>query len=272
MKLRLIISSLTLLAAPVAAHDVWLQPMRFQIAPNAPLGATFLIGHAEYRDRWSNNDRIIQLNDIYTGGKLDRRSDLQNGGAFDFVSRLTVPGIHVLAMQSNYAFSELPAIRFNDYAKAEGLALILAARQRSGATQAPGRERYSRRAKSLIQVGPQTAANQQIATRPIGLKLEIVPDRNPYALNASRMLPVHVLYNGERLANATVMLTDVGHDSKPVSVAITDRAGRANFRIPVSGNWLLNVIWSEPLAGDPKFDFDTTFSSLTFGYGTAATR
>ncbi len=266
MKLRLITLSLALLAAPVAAHDFWLQPMRFQIAPNAPLGATFLIGHAELRDRWNNNDRVIQLSDIFTGGRIDRRRDLQNGGAFDFVSRLAPPGIHVFGMQSNYAFSDLPAIRFNDYAKAEGLALVLAARNRTGKTAAPGRERYSRRAKSLIQVGPQTAANQQIATRPIGLKLEIVPDRNPYVLDASRMLPVHVLYNGQRLANATVKLTDLANDAKPVAVAITDRAGRARFRVPASGNWLLNVIWSEPLGSDPKFDFDTTFSSLTFGY------
>lgn len=265
MKLRLFTLSLALIAAPAMAHDFWLQPTRFQVAPNAAVGANFLVGHAALRERWNNNDRIVVMKAFRAGGANDLRRDLRTG-ELDLVTRFAAPGIHVLGMQSNYAFSELPAIRFNDYAKEEGLALITAARQRPGNGAKPGRERYSRRAKSLIQVGTQTAANQAIATRPIGLKLEIVPDRNPYALDASRMLPVHVLYNGRRLANATVKLTNLDNDAKPVALATTDRAGRARFRIPAQGKWLLNVVWGEPVTGNAKIDFDTTFSSLTFGY------
>ncbi len=40
----------------------------------------------------------------------------------------------------------------------------------------------------------------------------------------------------------------------------------ATLRVPPVGEWLVNVIWSEPVTGDPKADFDTTFSSLTFGF------
>jgi len=160
----------------------------------------------------------------------------------------------------------LPAIRFNDYAREEGIMPIIAARNAARQTNVPGRERYSRRAKALIQVGQTTAANQALATRPIGLKLEIVPDRNPYALGADRMLPVHVLYNGRRLANATVKLTNLAADERPVAIAVTNRAGQTRFRVPATGTWLINVIWSEPVRGDSKVDFDTTFSSLTFGY------
>ena len=265
MKLRLLTLMLAMTASPVMAHDFWLQPTRFQVAPNDPLSATFLVGHAALRERWNNNDRIVDIKAFFMGGATDLRRDLRTGEV-DLVTRLRAPGIHVLGMQSNHAFSELPALRFNDYAKEEGLALITAARQRLGKGGVAGRERYSRRAKSLVQVGTQTATNQASVTRPIGLKLEIVPDRNPYALDASRMLPVHVLYNGRRLANATVKLTNLGNDAKPVAVAITDRAGRARFRIPAQGKWLLNVVWGEPITGNPRFDFDTTFSSLTFGY------
>ena len=266
MKLRLITLSLAFVAAPVIAHDFWLQPVSFQVGPNAPFSASFLVGHGSFRERWNNNDRIVMMNDFFAGRRVDLRGSLRSGGTVDLVTRFATPGIHVLGMQSNYAFSELPAIRFDDYAKEEGLALIVAARQRAGQAGTAGRERYSRRAKSLIRVGAQTAANQRMATRPIGLQLEIVPDRNPYALDASRMLPVHVLYKGRRLANATVKLTNLANDSKPVAIAVTDRAGRARFRVPATGNWLLNVVWGEPVTGNPRFDFDTTFSSLTFGY------
>ena len=265
MKLRLMIPALALFAAPLMAHDFWLQPARFQVATNTPLGATFLVGHAALRERWNNNARIVVIKDHFAGRAIDLRGALRAGEA-DLVTRFAQPGVHILGMQSNYAFSDLPGIRFNDYAKEEGLVLITAARQRTGKNGVIGRERYSRRAKSMIEVGAQTAANSQFATRPIGLKLEIVPERNPYALDGSRILPVHDLYNGRRLAGATVKLTNLGNDAKPVAIAVTDRSGRARFRIPAAGNWLLNVVWGEPVSGNPRFDFDTTFSSLTFGY------
>jgi uncharacterized GH25 family protein len=72
------------------------------------------------------------------------------------------------------------------------------------------------------------------------------------------------------LPNATVKLTSLEADERPVATAVTDKFGRASFRIPAKGNWLLNVVWAEPI-NDRQVDFDTTFSSLTFGYG-AATR
>lgn len=269
MKFRLAGLALILSATPAIAHDFWLQPRRFQVEPGAPLPATLQVGHGALRQRWGNASRIVMLGDFFNGSRRDRRGDLRSGGPADIVTSFSSPGLHVLALQSSYAFSELPSIRFNDYAKVEGLVLPLAARQRTGASGKVGREKYSRRAKALIQVGPPTPANQAMATRPIGLKLEIVPDRNPYALGRSRMLPLHVLYNGRRLANATVKLTSLEFDSRPIATTVTDRQGRANFRIPAVGDWLLNVIWSEPVNGDSRADFDTTFSSLTFGYDPA---
>ncbi|MEO7411658.1 MAG: DUF4198 domain-containing protein [Sphingomicrobium sp.] len=266
MKIRIAALGLLMAAAPAVGHDFWIQPIRFQVDPGTPIAATFQVGHGKFRDRWNNNQRIVALNDFLRGVPRDLRPQLRNGASYDLATSGAAPGLHVIAMQSNYATSELPAIRFNDYAREEGLAPILAARKAGGNNNAPGRERYSRRAKALVQVGPVTASNQAFATRAIGLKLEIIPDLNPYALGANRMLPVHVLYEGRRLPNATVKLTNLGADERPVAIAVTDRAGRARFRIPTSGAWLINVIWSEPVR-DPNVEFDTTFSSLTFGYG-----
>ena len=272
MKIRIAALCVLMFAVPAAAHDFWIQPTRFEVAPGTAIAFNFQVGHGKFRERWSNNQRIVSLIDFHRGARRDLRPQLRSGGSFDLTTSGAAPGLHVIAMQSNYATSELPAIRFNDYAREEGLVPIMAARRAAGKTTAPGRERYSRRAKALIQVGRATAADQAFATRPIGLKLEIVPDRNPYTLGANRMLPVHVLYNGRRLANATVKLTNLGADERPVAVAVTNRSGQARFRIPANGAWLLNVIWSGPVRNDPKVEFDTTFSSLTFGYDTPVLR
>lgn len=268
MKLRLTCASMILCAAasPLAAHDFWMQPTRFQLAAGDAVEANFLVGHGQFRERWQNNDRIVQLKDFFAGGSSDLRPSLRNAGGADLVARIAPNGLHVLGMQSDPAYSTLPAVRFNDYAKVEGLTLINAFRKQRGLENKDGRERYSRRAKSLVQVGPVAAGDLRLATRPIGLKLEIVPERNPYALDASRRLPVHVLYKGRKLAGATVKLTNLANDAVPVATALTDRQGRVSFRVPATGNWLINVVWGEPISGDSKVDFDTTFSSLTFGY------
>lgn len=269
MKIRIAALGLLMIAVPSAGHDFWIQPAKFQVAPGTPLAFAFEIGHGRFRERWNNNQRIVSLIDFHRGARRDLRPQLRSGGGFDLAVGGATAGLHVIAMQSNYATSELPAIRFNDYAREEGLVPILAARKAGGKTNTPGRERYSRRAKALIQVGPVDPATRAFATRPVGLKLEIVPDRDPYALGANRVLPMHVLYNGRRVPNATVKLTNLGSDERPVAVAVTDRAGQARFRVPATGTWLINVIWSEPVRNDPKVEFDTTFSSLTFGYDRA---
>ena len=268
MKLSSIGLSLILIAGPVAAHDFWLEPRQFQGAAAAPFAMTFQIGHGAARQRYGASDRIVVIQEFSIGQRRDLRAAVRSTGPIDLLTNFATPGVHVIGMQTNYAFSDLPAIRFNNYAKAEGLIPILAERRRAGTEDKAGRERYSRRAKTLVQIGPQTAANQASATLPIGLKLEIVPERNPYNLGATRLLPVRVLYNGRRLANATIKLTNLDADEKPFATVITDHAGRARFRVPATGRWLLNVLWSEPLRGVADADFDTTFSSLTFGYDT----
>lgn len=268
MKKTLAALALALAATSAAAHDFWLQPKAFRYKGAARVPVTVQVGHGAARQRWATDSKRIML---LAGYGPDGRSDLRNGlrrptEPADLIPVFKRPGVHILALQTNHAVSELPPIRFNDYAAMEGLTPAIALRSRNRTTGAPGREIYSRRAKALILIGPASAQGDAMATRPIGLSLEIVPERDPYALGKSRQLPVHVIFEGKRLAGATVKLTSLEFDSKPVATAKTDRNGRAVFQVPPVGEWLINVIWTKPISGDPRADFDTTFSSLTFGY------
>ena len=56
-----------------------------------------------------------------------------------------------------------------------------------------------------MQVGAPGAAEAYV-TRPVGLPLEIVPEKSPYDLAPNERLPVQVLYEGHPLAGATVTL------------------------------------------------------------------
>ena len=118
---------------------------------------------------------------------------------------------------------------------------------------------------ALVQVGSQCAGPQAQVTRALGLPLEIVPDVSPYAWPRSSVLPVHVLFEGRPLVGALVKLTNLEHDAQPVEIHLTGEDGRTSFMMPDGGQWLLNVIWSKPLPSTRDTDFETVFSSLSFG-------
>ncbi len=255
-------------ASAALAHDFWLQPQMFAAAPNTVVPFTIQVGHGTFRQRWGAPiDRILRFDDIGPGRVTNLRTGLQApGGADDGSVRLIAPGTHVLVLETNHAESELPSIRFNDYIKVEGMTPAIAWRDRLKLADTPGREIYSRRAKALVQVGPLDPALASQATRPVGLTLEIVPQRNPYALTASELLPVQIIYEGKPLAGALVKLNNLDFDARPIESHLTDLAGRATFNPPRRGKWQLNVIWTKPISGNPKAEFETIFSSLTFGF------
>jgi hypothetical protein len=200
---------------------------------------------------------------------LDLRTRLHPGDPLDDGSLvLTEPGTYVVVLETdNRAQSHLPAIRFNDYLHVEGLTPALKERERLHWMDRDGSEIYSRHAKTLIQVSA-SEIDARPVTQPLGLPLEIVPEVNPYTEPKSNSLPIRVFYEGRTLAGALVKLTALEHDDTPFETHRTDAAGRATFTLPREGAWLLNVIWTKALPKTSETDFETVFSSLSFGFPT----
>lgn len=257
-------------ATPVLAHDFWIQPQSFAAPVAAEVPLTIFVGHAEFRQRWGvAAGRMVRFDDIAAYGKRSRMAEVHTDrGAEDARLAFAKPGVHMLVMESTHAFSDLPSIRYNDFIKVEGLTAAIAWRASHNLDDSPGREMYSRRAKALLQIGTGVDADA-FMTRPVGLTLEIVPLHNPYTLAPGEALPVQVLYNGKPLAGALVKLTNLDFDAHPIAAKRSDADGKVSFSVPRQGKWLVNTIWSVPISGDPRADFDTTFSSLTFGYPVA---
>jgi uncharacterized GH25 family protein len=261
---------LGLLVSPAIAHDFWLQPSDYWISPKALTALTLQVGHGPYRQRSPIPARRITRFEAIdpSGAPTDLHEQLRLGeAAEDGEFRLGTPGTYVLILQTDdRAQTHLPSIRFNDYLRAEGLTPALEQRARLHRMDADGSERYSRCAKSIVQVGPHRLDLQGAVSKPLSLPLEIVPEANPYGLPRSATLPVRVIYAGHPLAGALVKLTDLSHDASPFETHVTDRTGRASFTLPNSGTWLLNVIWTRPLPPSEETDFETIFSSLSFGF------
>ncbi|MCW6536681.1 DUF4198 domain-containing protein [Sphingomonas lycopersici] len=256
------------LAVAADAHDFWLQAARWQAAPGEPIRMTLQVGHGPYRQRSPiPARRIVRFAAIAPNGRqIDLRRGMHIGGADDATAAFGAPGTYVVVLETdNRAESHLPAIRFNDYLKVEGLTPAIALRTSAGRMDADGAENYSRHAKAIVRVGPVGAKPASRVTKPAGLALEIVPEADPLTIGRGGALPVRIYYRGTPLAGALVKLNDLDHDAEPVAMRRSDAQGRAVFRLPGKGNWQLNVIWTRPQPKTSLTDFDTSFSSLSFG-------
>lgn len=255
------------LAVPALAHDFWLQPSRYLVAPGQPVAASLWVGHGANRGLYDADiRRVVSLKSHGPDGVVERRGQIRQGGEGSF--SFAQPGTHVVAVETNHAISNLPDIRFNDYLEEEGLTPAREWRAANGQSSAAGREIYSRRAKALVRVGTpeQAAAADAAVTRAIGQTLEIVPTINPYTAPAGRAIPFRILYNGRPQPGVLVKLTNLANDEKPAATMRSNRGGFVAFTLPRRGTWQVNAVWTRPIEGDPRAEFDTTFSSLTFGY------
>jgi len=250
------------------AHDFWLQANNYHsVTAPVTVPVKFLVGHGDEVDAWSLNwDRIVALRTYSDGGYRDQlRGIVPNNALTRGIAgvSLKTEGTHILGFESYHSVSTLAAGKFNSYAEKEGLALVLSERKRLGQENREGKEVYSRKAKTLLQVGDNYTDN---VTKPIGHMLEIVPLRNPYAQSETDMLPVQVLFRGLPLENALIDFASLAGDANNEQAKRTDKNGETSFKLVREGNWKINVIWSVPNMGSNDTEFETYFSSLTFGY------
>jgi uncharacterized GH25 family protein len=242
-----------------AAHAFWVQPSDFWVTPRAAISLSLQVGDAFSQQRSPiPPERITRFQAIGPGGDAkDAR-----GGTLRFAE----PGAYLVVLETdNRGYSRQSAERFNAYLEAEGLTPALAYRTRTHQMHVDGFERYSRAAKSLVLVGARNSSGRDCITRPLGLRLEIVPQVNPYDVPRPAQFPVRVLYDGRPLAGALVKLMNLEWDLDVADQRRTNVAGIAAFAMPATGRWLISVIWTERLTNASDADYETTFSSLTFG-------
>ena len=274
MKLSCIATAAFLFATSinVQAHDFWLEPTAYRSQGPNSLALQFKVGHKEDTSHWNLAwDRIVALRTYSFDGVTDMAASVVPKTSMlpGMAKTAKLPsGTHVIGFESYHATSTLRAKKFNQYAKEEGLTEVLAHREARGQNDIAGKELYSRKAKTIVQVGDAVTNN---VLKPIGHTLEIVPLEHPYKL-AGNTLSVQVLFKGKPLSNALIdAYSLVDHSAKEQAVK-TDSEGKATFKFDVEGPVILNTVWGVPLANSAAADFETYFSSLTFEYFQSPTK
>jgi uncharacterized GH25 family protein len=255
----LVVCAIALSPASLLAHDMWIEPSTFWPSLGQIVGVRLRVGQDFLGDPLPRDPALVNQFVVEdTGG---RRPVIGHEGSDPAgLLRVATPGLLVIGYRSNPSAVELTAEKFNQYVKDEGLDAVGAARARRNETNASAHERFSRCAKSLVLSGAPTSAQ---GDRLLGFTLELLAERNPYAIRAGEDLPVRLTYENRPLAGALVVAMNRSNPSEKQS-ARTDSDGRVRFRLPSDGMWLIKAVHMIPAAAGSGAEWESFWASLTF--------
>src|SRR5687767_13964998 len=246
-------------SAPLAAHDCWIEPTRFRADMGRVLGVKLRVGE-EFHGAPVPRSRALIADFIVVDAAGRREVVGREGSDPAGLLRVTSPGLMVIGYRSLPTAVTLPAEKFTQYLKEEGLEAVIAARERGKASHRDGREIFSRAAKSLVRSGAMTPGS---GDRSLGFPIELVAGRNPYQMRAGDSLPVLLMYEGAPLSGALVVAFNQRHPYHRLS-ARSDQNGRVTFTIDEPGPWLVKAVHMVPAAAGSNADWQSFWASLTF--------
>ncbi len=255
-----------LLAASLAlAHDTWLVPSKFRVAPGQAVQVALNTSEDfPTSDSPASPDRIAQFLAVSASGQIEVQGYRAEGNSL--VAEVTPgPGVTLVAAVTKPRLIVLEKDDFNTYITEEGLESIVEARAARGESFAAGRERYSKVAKlALCTEGEPTGGRRY--REPLALPVEIVPLTDICRLRAGDTLVVQVLFEGRPLSGVWVGAgTEGTHGHHYPYRQRTDANGRVVVRLTRSGAWFVRALHMVPNTEFEDADWQSWFSTLTFG-------
>jgi uncharacterized GH25 family protein len=249
------------------AHDLFLKPGRFFVAPNDSVRIDVLNGTFTSSEAAVTRDRLRDLSLAGPQGLVHPPTDSWTSAEKASQWRVVVgtTGTYTLGASVLPRVLRLEAKDFNSYLEEDGLPDVLADRRSRGELGKPARERYAKHVKTLIQVGDQRAERVDVA---FGHAAELVPLANPYRVRAGGVLRVRALVDGQPVVNQVVL--SGGQDAS--GHRITERSVRTNgngvalVNLRRPGVWYVKFIRMrrvDPSAGD-SVDYESKWATLTF--------
>lgn len=249
-----------LISGPVLAHDFWIEPSTFRPAPGGRVAVGLRVGQNLLGDPVPRDPQRIERFAAISNPGGPREAGIPGVPGSDPAGWLSPssPGLLWIVYDSGHDSVQLDSAKFDSYLGEEGLERIR--KLRTPANTGPVKEIYSRCAKSLLSVGdgPGTGFD-----RVLGLELELVAEKNPYALKPGEDLPLRLLYKGKPLDGALLVAVPKGAPDARAS-ARSDRHGKAALRLDRPGLWLVKAVHMVPAPAGSGAEWESLWASLTF--------
>lgn len=249
-------AAVVLAAGDAQAHDFWIEPSTFHPVAGTSVAVGLRVGQNFVGDPVPRFSSSIEQFFVRQGGGEQQINGMENidpAGWFRADGQSTA----VIAYRSSGSFTELPAEKFEDYLRQEGLDRIIDMRAARGERAKPGRERFYRFAKALLAGKTPSAA----ATQPLKFGYDIIPDSDPTVPSAA--FRGRVLHAGKPLAGTLVMAVPHNDPSARLT-ARSDSRGGFSFILPRAGVWLIKSVHMVRASFFSDADWESLWASLVF--------
>jgi uncharacterized GH25 family protein len=249
-------------AGSALAHDLYIMPEYFRVSVGQNITVALHNGDAFPESEASAPIERLRDASLRSSTQAAPVENLRVDGNRTSGS-VSIPGSGalLLTVRTIPNFIEIEPDKFAAYLKEEGLTEALDWRIKHGETGKPGRERYSKYAKSLLSAGSPNDFHQTVT----GQLIEIIPRKDPYRLKPGDSLPVRVLFRGSPAPNLQIEAAWAGPNGKAgQAVGRTDADGRITVPLAQAGKWRLHTIKMERCSDPKAADWESFWTSLTF--------
>lgn len=256
--------SLACLALPTGllAHEFWIDAVRWQVAPDAPIIADIRVGEDFKGSAYAYLPPRFRRFDIVQNGRVTA-VDGRPGDRPALAMAAPEEGLAVIVhVTSDYHLTYRDWQKFVNFATHKDWAHLIEQHRERGLPETGFRERYARYGKSLIAVG--NGDGTDIVT---GIETEIVALANPYTDVLTEGLPIRVFYQDEPRRDAQVEVFEKAPDqSVTVFTLRTDNSGQTVVPTKPGHTYLVDAVVIRPLNATAENDpvWESLWASLTF--------
>lgn len=261
---RILFPALLLVAAlPLRAHEFWIDPVVYQIAPGEHMVAQLRVGSEFQGSMQSYFPQRFARFEVRMGESArpveGRIGDIP---AMDMV--IEGEGLAVIVHETKGDILRYRERRlFEEFVAHKDLGDVLQRHAARGLPELEFREAYTRYAKALVAVGAGEGSDA-----PVGMKTEIVALANPYVDDLSAGLAVRVLYEGAPRADAQVELfAKDAAGEVTITLHRTDADGVAVLPVAPATEYLVDAVLMEDTGNDdPEAGavWHSAWAALTF--------
>lgn len=247
------------LAVPALAHDTWLLARRTVVPPGTVTldltsGMVFPANETAIKP-----DRVARAGGRLAGETFDLEDRRSAAKSLEFTARLPRPGVATVWVELAPKSIDLKPKQVAHYLDEIGASREVRLAWAEMAKPRRWRELYTKHAKAYVRVGE--PEGDRSWAEPVGLGLEIVPEKDPVALHPGDDLPVRVLRGGQPFPSFSLALAPEGK-GKAVAIKNTDADGRVTFRLDRAGRWLLRGT-DVRRSLKPEADWESDFTTMT---------
>ncbi len=230
-------------AVPAFGHEVWIEPLEWQVSPQDEIKADIFNGEnfAGFALIWDEKaiERAEFWNDDQATGVKGRLGDRPA-----LATEKQQEGLVTLVYESSYRTVDYDSYEeFASFVNEKGHAPVLEQHAERRLSRTAIKEAYARFAKSLVQVGRESGED---GFR--GMEFELVALDNPYFGTDAEEMTVRLYYQGDVLPdNRVTVFERASNGSVSSTVLQTDQNGEASFPVVAGTAYLVDsVLLREP--------------------------